>query len=103
GDTEFTHEIRVLAIRLLDASPTGIARDIDYRRKRQLHTTCANLSGDDGEYACQQLRIPGARESERLRKVSSAPSRVPMEPFLVKQRRNRQAGLRHLVVLHGID
>ncbi len=71
GDTELADEIRILAVRFLDAPPARIAPNVDNGRKHQLRAARANLPCDDGEHAGEQLRIPRAGQPDGLRKCAA--------------------------------
>src|SRR5262249_2608595 len=87
-DAQLADEMRVFGVGLFEAAPTRIARDVDHRCEHDGGTARANLARDDREHAREQLRIPRARERNRLWEVSRAARRVAVQSFFMKQRRN---------------
>src|SRR6185312_11379243 len=101
--SELPDQIGILSVGLFDASPACIARYVDDGRERQLHAASTDFAGDDCEDASQELRIPGARERQRLRKMSRSASGIAVQPLFVKQRRYAEARLGDVVMLDSID
>jgi len=62
-----------------------IAGHVDHGREHLLHPACARLGRGGGEDALHEVRIPGARQRDRLRKARGLFSFQTVQRFLVKQ------------------
>ena len=58
-----------------------------------MRTAGPHLLGDGGEGSLDQVRIPGARQSDRLREAGRLRPHEPVQCFVVKNHRNAQPGV----------
>ena len=93
-NAELADEVRVFAVRFLDATPARVASDVDHWSEHEMHAARANFPPDDSEYPLQQRWIPGARQRDGLRKVRGAARRVAVQALFVEQHRDAEARAR---------
>ena len=92
-DSHSRYQERILAIGLFGASPARITREIKHRREDLARAARTGLVTRGGEYLLHELRVPGARQPDGLRKTGAAVFHEAMQGLAHKQRRNSEATL----------
>src|SRR5689334_1181747 len=106
ADCGYSHarrEIRVLAVRLLEAPPPRLACDIDYGREDLTYAARARFSSSGGKHTLHQVRVPRARECNGLRKARRASRFETVQRFLVEQHGNAESRAVTNPSLYSID
>jgi hypothetical protein len=90
GDTDSAHQVRILAIGLLDPTPARIPRDVEHRSQGLVGPDRAHLSPDHRGSLLDDLRIPAAREPDCLGELSGVAGHEPGGALLVHDRGNAE-------------
>ena len=86
-------EVRVLAVGLLDAAPTRVARDVEHGRERLARADRDELLPDHVGDLGDQLLVPRRREPDRLREHRRTARAVAAGRLLVDDDRDAKARL----------
>ena len=100
GTAQLGRQVRVLAIRLLDAPPARIARHVKDRRQGLTGSRREHPPADGRRRRLDELRVPGRGRTDRLLEARSIPSEEAMQGLLVEDRGNPQPGLLDQEALH---
>ncbi len=103
GDSHDGREVRVFAVRLLDASPADVARDVDDRREHLPDAARAGFSGGGGGHTRHERGVPRCRQADRLRERRGAGLGEAVQRLLEGDDRNAEPGLLDEVALDGVD
>jgi hypothetical protein len=105
-DERATHDrrqVRILPIRLLDASPSHVVRDVDDRGQRLPHASRARLARNRVRDSCHECRVPRRREPDRLREHSAAVAHESVERLLEWHDRDAESRALDEIALDGVD
>ncbi len=92
------HQVRVLAVGLLEAAPARVAGHVHHRGEHLLRAPGPHLPRDHGEGALHQVGVPGARQGDGLREAGRLRPLQPVQRLLVEDHRDAEAG----VLLHPL-
>lgn len=102
GNAHARDEERVLAVRLVGATPARLAAEVEVRAEHLMAAARPHLERRRREDARGELRVPRARERERLREVSALRGHLAMERLVVKDRRDTEPRVLDQPSLDGV-
>ena len=91
-NAQLRDEVRILAVRFLDAAPTRIAGHVDHRRERLVRAARARFRGRHREQPLDQVGIKRRAQADRLRKARGIDRRLAVQTLFVKNDRECRAG-----------
>ena len=102
GDAQLGDEVRILAVRFLDAAPARVAGHVDHRRQRLMRAARAGFGRGHREDAAHQVRIERGAQPDRLRKTRGIERRVAVQALFVKNHGDAQPALLDEELLNGV-
>ena len=102
GAAELRREIRILAVRLLDAAPARVPRDVEHRRERRAGTDRQHPPPDRGRDRLDQLGVERGRRPDRLLERRRLAGEQAVEGLLVEDRGDAESGLLDEEPLDGV-
>ena len=100
GTPQLGRQVRVLAVRLLDAPPARIARHVEDRRQGLAGTRHEHPPADRGRHGLDHLGVPGRGRADRLLEARGVPGDEAVQGLLVEDCRDPEAGLLDEEALH---
>jgi hypothetical protein len=94
GGAEHRDEVRVLAHRLLDATPAVVAHDVEDRRKTLVHADGGQVPPDRGGHPLDEVGVERRAPRDRRRVDRRAERREPGQALLVDESGDAQPGRR---------
>ncbi len=96
-------EVGIFPVRLLDAPPADVARDVQYRREHLPHTAAPRLARDGARDASHELGVPRRRQRHRLRKHGRAGTRQPVHRLIEGNDGNTEPRALDEIPLNRVD
>ena len=93
GRAHHGREMRILAVRFLDAAPARVAGDVQDRRQRLMGADRSQFPAEAIGHRPHQLGIPCRGLTDRLRETDVVQGEQTVEAFLMDDRRDSQPGL----------
>ena len=102
GDPHLRDEVRVFAVGLLEAAPTGVSTDVEDGRQTVMGADCPHLGPDGCGQSLVELGIERRRDADRLREHGRLTRHQARADLLVDDRRYAQSGVVEQVPLHVV-
>ena len=93
GRAQDGREVRVLAVRLLDAAPARVAADVEDRRERHGRPDRPHPAADRGRDRLDELRVERRGGADRLLEDGRVAGEQAVERLLVEERRDPEPRL----------
>src|SRR5687768_267799 len=100
--THTRDQIRVFAIGLFGTPPARLARQIEIGTQHDMAAAGSGFEGSGGKDLADELGIPTAGEGKGLRKTGTPLSHMTVQDFVVKHRRDAQAGILNQPLLNRV-
>ena len=102
GAAERAGEVGVLAVRLLDPPPAGVARDVEDRRQRMPGTGEQHPAPDRLGHRRHRVGVERRRGADRLLEAGRGPRDEAVQALLVDDRRDAQSRSLDELALDGV-